>query len=120
MNYSDILHLSSWDIIACNDICLYYLDGRDFAKAVVDLEKKEMILWVSMHVDAEESFLSHESKQENLWWINIYVESFGTDDFIEYDSMINIRPRQNNRSRDVEDPIVRKEIQQLVLSFLAQ
>jgi hypothetical protein len=31
-------------------------------------------------------------------------------DMVEFDSMINIRPRQNNRSRGVEDPEMRVRI----------
>ena len=54
------------------------------------------------------------SSQTDLWGINLYPEDFGTDDFIEFDSMINIRPRQRNRSRDVEDEALRKEIIRIV------
>ena len=40
------------------------------------------------------------------------------EDFIEFDSLINIRPRQNNRSRYVEDAVIRDAIQKLVKSFI--
>ncbi len=49
------------------------------------------------------------SQQENLWGINIYPLKT-SEDWIEFDSMINIRPSQNNRSRYIDDPIIRKKI----------
>ena len=54
------------------------------------------------------------SKQENLWGINLYPDFFGQDDFIEFDSMINLRPWQNNRSRGVEDKEIKKRIVEIV------
>lgn len=41
---------------------------------------------------------------------DIAKECFGDNERIEFDSMINIRPRQNNRSRDVLDPAIRNKI----------
>ena len=86
----------------------------DLVKAVVDTEKNIMMVDASMHVDEEQALLEEGSRQEDLWGINLYPEDFGTDDFIEYDSMINIRPAQNNRSRGVEDEAIRKQIAQIV------
>ena len=40
------------------------------------------------------------------------------EDFIEFDSLINIRPRQGNRSRDVEDEAIREQIRQVVDKFM--
>ncbi len=81
----------------------------DMVKAVVDVTKEIMAIGGEMHYDEEQLLLQSGSKQEDLWGINLYVELTGND-FIEYDSMINIRPRQNNRSRSVEDQEVRKKI----------
>lgn len=49
-------------------------------------------------------------EQTDLWGINLYPKMEG-EDFIEFDSLINIRPYQGNRSRDVQDPIIRKKSQ---------
>jgi hypothetical protein len=81
----------------------------DFVKAVVDVEKGIMTVDAELHADLEALLLEHDSKQENLWGINLYPE-LSDADFVEFDSMINIRPRQNNRSRDVEIPEIRKKI----------
>jgi len=81
----------------------------DMVKAVIDVEKGIMAIGGELHADEEAFLLARDSKQENLWGINLYPERDFTE-MIEFDSMINIRPRQNNRSRGVEDPTVREQI----------
>lgn len=86
----------------------------NFVKAVVDLQKNELVVDAEMHADEEQYLLENNSQQSDLWGINLYPDKFSSDDFIEFDSMINIRPRQKNLSRDVEDAQVRKRIITLV------
>jgi len=81
----------------------------DMVKAVMDVEKGVMAIGGELHADEEAFLLERDSKQENLWGINLYPERDFTE-MIEFDSMINNRPRQNNRSRGVEDPTVREQI----------
>ena len=71
-----------------------------------------------MHADGEAYLLDDGSKQEDLWGINLHPDKFGTDEFIEFDSMINIRPRQNNPSRDVLDETVRQQIRAIVAEIV--
>lgn len=89
----------------------------DMVKAVVDVEKKIMAIDADLHADEEAVLLEHGSVQNDLWGINIYPFEKG-ENFIEYDSMINIRPRQNNRSRIVEDPETRQLISQIILNLV--
>ncbi len=79
-------------------------------KADVDVAKKIVIVDMGMHADGEAYLLENGSNQEDLWGINLHPADYGTDDFIEFDSMINIRPRQGNSSKDVLDPNIRKQI----------
>lgn len=79
-------------------------------KAVVDIEKEIMVVDSELHSDEEEILLEKGSKQENLWGINLYPENIDTQDWIEFDSMINLRPASGNRSRGVEDPKIREKI----------
>ena len=74
----------------------------DMVKAVVDVERAMLALDAELHSDLEAMLLDDGSKQKNLWGINIYPEQCG-DGFIEFDSMINMRPSQHNKSRGVED-----------------
>jgi hypothetical protein len=83
-------------------------------KGVVDLEKDILVIDAEMHADIEQFLLEKGSLQKDLWGINLYPEKFGTDGFVEFDSMINIRPRQNNISRGVEDARIREQIIALV------
>lgn len=86
-------------------------------KAVVDIEKKVMVVDAGMHADQEQYLLEHGSKQENLWGINFYPDETD-EDFLEFDSMINIRPQQKNFSRNIEDEAVRKMIYSIVNSLV--
>lgn len=81
----------------------------DFVKAVVDVQKEMMAIDVEMHADAEQLLLEQGSRQQDLWGINLYPSLVG-EQFVEFDSMINVRPSQNNRSRSVEDEQMRKNI----------
>lgn len=81
-----------------------------FVKGVVDIRKKLLVLDAEMHADEEQYLLEMGSKQEDLWGINLYPEKFGSNEFIEFDSMINIRPSQKNLSRGVEDETIRNQI----------
>ncbi|MBI1957379.1 MAG: hypothetical protein HYS44_02900 [Candidatus Niyogibacteria bacterium] len=86
----------------------------DFVKAVVDTEQKIMAIGGELHAD-EEVLLSEEtgSKRENTWGVNLYPDKTG-DDWIEFNSMVNIKPHLGNRSRDVENPEIREKIRAVV------
>lgn len=83
-------------------------------KGVVDIRQKILVLDAEMHVDEEQYLLEKDSKQVDLWGINLWPNEFGANKFIEYDSMINIRPRQNNNSRYVESDDIRSQIEAIV------
>ncbi|MBD3280542.1 hypothetical protein GF389_03395 [Candidatus Dojkabacteria bacterium] len=85
----------------------------NLVKAVVDIEKGTMVVNAEMHADEEKYFLEAGSNQQSLWGINIHPDKEG-DDRIEFDSMINLRPSQNNRSRSVEDLEIQKRIIEIV------
>jgi len=86
----------------------------NLVKAVVDIEKNKLVVDAEMHADGEQYLLEDGSRQSDLWGLNLYPNKFGADDFIEFDSMINIRPRQMNMSRDIEDTEIRNRIITLV------
>ncbi|HNV23283.1 MAG TPA: DUF5674 family protein [Candidatus Omnitrophota bacterium] len=91
----------------------------DLVKAVVDVDKQIMAVDAELHADLEAFLLDNGSKQKSLWGINLYPEMAGSD-FIEFDSMINMRPSQNNRSRSVESEEIRKKIIEIVLRRIKQ
>ncbi len=81
----------------------------DMIKIVVNIEKKIIAVGGELHADEEATLLDQGSKQQDLWGANIYVDR-PRQSWIEFDSMINIRPSQNNRSRNVEDEAVKQKI----------
>lgn len=83
-------------------------------KAVVDIKKRVVVVDAELHADEEQYLLEQGSVQGDLWGINLYPAKFGAVDFIEFDSMINIRPRANNMSRGVEDVKLQDEIKSIV------
>ena len=85
----------------------------DLVKAVVDVDKELIALDAELHSDLEALLLENGSKQKNLWGINFYPEIQGNE-FIEFDSMINMRPSQGNRSRGIENEEMRKKIIEIV------
>ena len=89
----------------------------DLVKAVVDIERGIMAIGGELHADEEALLLSQGSRQEHLWGINLYPDKTGGD-WIEFDSMINIRPSQENRSLNVENSEVRKKITSVIKNLV--
>jgi Protein of unknown function (DUF5674) len=85
----------------------------DFVKAVVDVREGVMAIGGELHADEEAALLEQGARQADLWGINIYPDRVGTER-IEFDSMINVRPAQGNRSRSVDDPGIQQRIQDIV------
>ncbi len=89
----------------------------DMVKAVVDINRRLLALGGELHSDEEASLLDQGSAQADLWGINIYPEK-PRSEWVEFDSMINIRPRIGNRSRGVEDAGRRQLICEIVDSLI--
>lgn len=87
-------------------------EGRfgDLVKAVVDVRAGVMAIGGELHADEEAALLDLGSAQADLWGINLYPADFGQAGWLEFDSMINVRPAQGNRSRSVDDPAIRELI----------
>ncbi len=91
----------------------------DMIKCVADVRRSLLALDADLHADLERLLLENGSAQEDLWGFNLWVEEEGGD-FIEFDSLINIRSWQGNPSRDVEDPQVRESIKAIVQQFIIE
>jgi hypothetical protein len=85
----------------------------DMIKAVVDINRRIMAIGGELHADEERVLLDDGSTQADLWGINLYTE-IEHPDWLEFDSMINLRPNQGNRSRGVEDPSIQQQILTIV------
>ena len=89
----------------------------DMIKCVADVKRGVLALDAELHADLERLLLENGSAGEDLWGFNLYPEEEG-EDFIEYDSLINIRSWQNNPTRDVLDPDIRDAIKRIVEQFI--
>ncbi len=90
----------------------------DLVKAVVDLEQEIIALGGELHADEEVLLIEQKgSQRQNLWGVNLYPDKNG-DDFIEFDSVINLKPSSGNRSRGVESQEIRGKIEQVVKKLI--
>ena len=86
----------------------------DLVKVVVDVDTGIMVIGGTMHADEEAVLLDLGSRQASLWGVNLYPGERDGAGWLEFDSMINVRPGQGNRSREVEDPEVRRQVTEIV------
>jgi len=89
----------------------------NMVKAVVDVERKVMAIGGELHADEEQYLLENGSTQTNLWGINIYIDQ-PLPQAVEFDSMVNVRPSQGNRSRGVDDEATRQRILRVIQSLI--
>jgi hypothetical protein len=89
----------------------------DIVKGVVDVRRGIMAIGGELHADDEAVLLDDGSRQAELWGINLYPGEL-SEAWIEFDSMINVRPGQGNRSRDVEDAALRDRIRRIAASLV--
>ena len=89
----------------------------EMIKCVADVDQGLLAIDADLHADLERLLLENGSQQASLWGFNLYPDETG-DDFIEYDSLINIRSWQGNPVRDVLDQEVREKIAGIVNKFI--
>ena len=83
-------------------------------KADIDVVKGIMAVGGELHVDMQVLLVEKEgSSGENVWGVNLYIDKEG-EDFLEFDSMINLKPLHGNRTRYVEDESTRQKIREIV------
>ena len=89
----------------------------DMIKAVVDCRRRVMVVGGELQADEEQWLLDDGSAQADLWGINLYPAD-SSEDWIEFDSMINVRPTQGNPSRGVESEDTRATIRSIVQELI--
>ncbi|MDK3159240.1 DUF5674 family protein [Kamptonema cortianum] len=85
-----------------------------YIKLAVDIERGILAGGGEYHADCEAVLLENGSKQVDIWgadWYPLTQE-------VGYESLINIRPRQNNRSMEIQDPVIREQVAQIVQQLL--
>ena len=91
---------------------------EDKIKAVVDIEKQIIGVDAELHADIEGALIEEGSELRNLWGINFLADEDEIEEFVKFDSLINIHPKQNNRSRYVEDEKIRNKVLEVVEKWI--
>jgi Protein of unknown function (DUF5674) len=87
---------------------------RFYIKMALDVEQNILAGGGELHADCEAVLLENGSRQDNIWgasWNLLTQEVF-------YESLINIRPRQNNRSMEILDLGIRERVAQIAKNLL--
>ena len=96
--------------------------AKDFygnmVKGVVDVEREILAMGGEYHMDANEILIKNKSKQQDIWGFNWYFDKNG-DERIEYVSLINIRPGQDNRKMEVQNVFLRDRMKSIILKYLS-
>ena len=87
-------------------------------KGVVDVEREILAMGGEYHMDANEILIKNKSKQQDIWGFNWYFDKSG-DERIEYVSLINIRPGQDNRKMEVQNVFLRDRMKSIILKYLS-
>lgn len=89
------------------------MDGN-IVKADVDVANKIVIIDMPMHFEGEQKLLERGSKQSDLWGINLIPTKYGTNDFVMFESMINVKPKQDNSSMTIKSGKIRSKIKTII------
>ncbi|MEB3882805.1 DUF5674 family protein [Lyngbya sp. CCY1209] len=87
--------------------------GR-YIKLAVDIERGMLAGGGELHADCEAVLLEVGSRQVDVWGADWYP----AEREVGYESLINIRPRQNNRSMEIQDPAIRRRVAEVVRRLL--
>ncbi|MDO5563834.1 MAG: DUF5674 family protein [Eubacteriales bacterium] len=91
---------------------------KDMIKCVADVKQNIIALDASMHSDLERFLLEEGCENKNLWGFNLYFDGDNIEDIIEYNSLINIRPYQNNNSMEIKDEKIKNDILKVVKNWI--
>lgn len=82
-------------------------------KAVVDVEKEIIALGGELHSDANILLIKKGSQQKNIWGINLYLNK-SKNNWIEFISLINIRPSEKNLDMEIKNQAIKEKIMKIV------
>src|SRR3989338_8392182 len=82
----------------------------DMVKGAVDMEREIIALGGEWHIDANNALIDDGSMQPNVWGFNFYPDL----NRIQYSSLINIRPLQNNLAIEIQDEKLRRQMEKII------
>jgi len=87
---------------------------KTYIKLAVDIERHILAGEGEYHADCEEVLLEDGSRQEDIWGADWYPDTRR----VEFGALINIRPHQENRSMEIQDPKLRDRIETITRVLL--
>lgn len=87
-----------------------------YIKTVIDVKKKICSAGADRHFEAEAILLEQGSNQADVWGGGIDLET----KTIDFNSFINIRPKQNNKSNEIQDSVLREHYEELTRYFFQE
>ncbi|MDF5728373.1 MAG: DUF5674 family protein [Rhizonema sp. PD38] len=88
-------------------------EHKFYIKTAIDIERRVLVGGGEAHYDCEQVLLGDGSRQENIWGASFMP----ANQKIIYESIVNLRPRQN-RSMEVLDRNIRERVAQIIIKFL--
>jgi hypothetical protein len=86
----------------------------NYIKVVIDIEKEILSGGSEFHYEDEQYLLEYGCNQSNLWGGGVDMNTKQ----IDYNSMINVRSNQDNPSRDILSPEIRKKFDTIIRKLL--
>jgi len=87
---------------------------KSYIKLAVDVERRILAGGGELHADCESVLIASGSRQENIWGAN-WIPS---ERKVTYEALLNIAPRRNNRSMEIQDAGIRKQVESIVRELL--
>ena len=87
---------------------------KSYIKLAVDIKREILVGGGILHADCEAVLLKDGSKQEDIWGADWVPHG----KHITFEALINIRPRQNNPSMKIQDPVIREKIEEITRALL--
>ncbi|MBU0618758.1 hypothetical protein KKD62_00820 [Patescibacteria group bacterium] len=87
-----------------------------YIKTVIDIKKKICSAGMKLHFEGEQILISQESDQINIWGGGVDLQT----KTIDFNAIINIRPRDNNRTNVIQDPKIQVEYEKLTKHFFKE
>jgi len=85
-----------------------------YIKLAVDIDRGILAGGGVYHADCESVLLEDGSEQQNIWG----ADWNPTTQEVTYEALINIRPRQSNRSMEIADIKIREQVAQIAHKLL--
>ena len=86
----------------------------DMVEGVVDIERGIIALGGQYHMDGNMALIDNGSEKKNIWGFNFYPD----ENRIQYNSLINIRPLQNNRAIEIKDEKLRLQMEKVIRKLI--